>query len=138
MLFCLIFYAGVIFFINIPAPYLVVNLQLDGSLMKQKRKILIFCMIIVGSNVFGQQNSQFHRSLLNSKQPFFQTGSIFQQKQIGKVLPANFYCTQLGFFCKKELKFESATKIPFRFRLGSLQYNDWLEGKKNAGILPAN
>jgi hypothetical protein len=36
------------------------------------------------------------------------------------------------------LKFESVTKIPFRFRIGSLQYNDWMEGKKNAGILPVN
>ena len=95
-------------------------------------------MIIVGNNVFSQQYIRFHQSLLNNKQSFFTPGMIFQQQPSATVLPANFYCTQLGFFCKKELKFESATKIPLRFRLGSLQYNDWLEGKKNAGILPAN
>ena len=94
-------------------------------------------MIIVGGNVFGQQYGQFHQSLSNNKRPFFFTGMIFQQKST-TVLPPNFSCTQLGFFCKKEMKFESATKIPLRLRLGSLQYNDWMEGKKNAGILPAN
>ncbi|MCP9752962.1 hypothetical protein [Ferruginibacter sp. HRS2-29] len=48
------------------------------------------------------------------------------------VIPANFYSTNLGFFCKKEWKIEKATKIPFRFRLGSVQYVDYLEGKPNS------
>ena len=95
-------------------------------------------MIIVGNSVFSQQYIQFHQSLLNNKRSFLYTGMNFQQQRSATVLPANFSCTQLGFFCKKEKKFESATKIPLRFRLGSLQYNDWMEGKKNAGILPAN
>lgn len=45
---------------------------------------------------------------------------------------ADFYTQNFGFFCKKELQFEKATKIPVRFRLGSLQYNDYLEQKPNA------
>jgi len=53
------------------------------------------------------------------------------------VIGADFYTRQFGFFCKKELGFEKATKIPLRFRLGSLQYNNYLEGKPNSGILPA-
>ncbi|MBK9487115.1 MAG: hypothetical protein IPO01_18600 [Chitinophagaceae bacterium] len=53
------------------------------------------------------------------------------------VIAADFYTCNFGYFCKKELQFEKATKIPLRFRLGSLQYNDYLEGKPNTGILPS-
>ncbi|MBK7375768.1 MAG: hypothetical protein KTQ13_03335 [Ferruginibacter sp.] len=49
-----------------------------------------------------------------------------------RVIAADFYVQNVGFFCKKELQFEKVTKIPFRFRLGSLQYNDYLEQKPNA------
>ncbi len=52
------------------------------------------------------------------------------------VISADFYTRNFGFFCKKELQFEKITKIPLRFRLGSLQYTDYLEGKPNAGVLP--
>ncbi len=41
-----------------------------------------------------------------------------------------FYSSQLGFFCKQEIKFDKITKIPFRFRLGSVEECDRLEGKR--------
>ncbi|UEG50651.1 hypothetical protein LK994_04090 [Ferruginibacter lapsinanis] len=45
------------------------------------------------------------------------------------VLAGNFYANQLGFFCKQEIKLEKITKIPFKFRLGSVESCDRLEGK---------
>ena len=48
------------------------------------------------------------------------------------VISANHYTQGFGFFCKKELQFEKATKVPFKFRLGTVQYCDWMEGKPNA------
>ncbi len=93
-------------------------------------------MIFAGKGAFCQLTyTYFPSDSLDRPSVFFSKTGIGQQK-IPTVLPADFYCSQLGFFCKKEWKFESVTKIPLRFRLGSLQYNDWLEGKKNAGIIP--
>ena len=46
-----------------------------------------------------------------------------------RLLAQDFYSTNLSFFCKKEIQVEKITKVPFRFRLGSLDYVNTLEGK---------
>ena len=46
-----------------------------------------------------------------------------------KVIPHNFSTHDFGFFCHKELHLQKITKVPFRFRLGSLHYCNYLEGK---------
>ena len=48
------------------------------------------------------------------------------------ILPSSFCGNHLGFFCKKELQLQKITSIPFCFRLGSLEYVNWMEQKPNA------
>ncbi|HEY1020638.1 MAG TPA: hypothetical protein VGE25_16665 [Sediminibacterium sp.] len=77
--------------------------------------------------------------LISAATSFAQTGTpIFSNKQKDidslkniplRLLPQDYYSNHLGFFCKKELQVEKLTRIPFRVRLGSLDYVNTLEGK---------
>ncbi len=51
-------------------------------------------------------------------------------RPINNMIPQDYYARNFGFFCKQELRVERSTKIPLRFRLGSLQQCNYYEGKK--------
>ncbi|MEP6951894.1 MAG: hypothetical protein ABI863_21575 [Ginsengibacter sp.] len=56
--------------------------------------------------------------------------TVINLQNVKQIVPADFYTCNIGFFCKKELLIEKTTKIPLRFRLGSLQQCNYYEGKK--------
>jgi hypothetical protein len=47
----------------------------------------------------------------------------------------NYNTQTLPFFCQKEWQFEKSTHIPLKFRLGSIDYCNMLEGKNSSYII---
>ncbi len=64
--------------------------------------------------------------------PGYNFGSVYPSISILNVTSGKLYTDNLGFFCKKELQLEKITTVPIRFRLGSMEYVNWLEQKPNA------
>ena len=104
--------------------------------MNKKAKIILFCTAFVGSNVFSQQlkNPPIKIQQLSlSKRLTVQINSSLFLPQLFptaiQVITPNYYTDRLGYFCKQEIKFEKSTRLPLRFRLGSIADCDRLEGK---------
>jgi hypothetical protein len=103
--------------------------------MNTKTLFLFFCMIFAGRTVFSQV---ILRSKIDTNaliKPMVIAKKIAQQQVSPSMLISpTFYCSNLGFFCKQEIKFAKITKLPFVFRLGSVEQVDYLEGKRGAFI----
>jgi hypothetical protein len=79
---------------------------------------------IIGANAMRYSHLRLPADEFQPKLSGFATASLPLH-----TIPSNFYTTHFGFFCKQELQIEKATRIPFRFRLGSLAACNAIEGK---------
>lgn len=91
--------------------------------MRQRITILLVVFLLMfAERIFAQQ-----------KQDSVSVQKIQEIKytpiKITTITP-DFYSNNLGIICKKEWMLEKKTNLPFRFRLGSLEYVNKLEGKK--------
>jgi len=130
-----------------------VNLQTNQNKLLQRINIILVVLLMLSGKIFSQQH------LSDSSQLFYKPGNIiytlntdqgiykkfssdnyvkknYSEGYKNKIIPnvqgigKSFYCNNLGFFCKKEIQLEKITSVPFRFRIGSLDYVNKLEGKR--------
>jgi hypothetical protein len=67
-------------------------------------------------------------SRTHSHKIIFQAHHFQLPGELSPVAP-DFTVRNYAFFCRQELRFEKLTKIPFKFRLGSVAQCDYYEGK---------
>ncbi len=60
----------------------------------------------------------------DSTRPVFNMYAITQETKV----PANYYTTKTGFFCNTERALQKQTKVAVKFRLGSVEQTQKLEG----------
>lgn len=98
---------------------------------------MVFCVNCLFAQI-GLQTAQVSifsataekESLLSSPQPPSLNEVFKASPSISS--PKAYAYKDLAFFCKVEVQLEKATKMPIKFRLGSVDYVDWLEGKRDS------
>ncbi len=91
------------------------------------RSTLVICCVLFSTTTFAQALRM--GDSLAFKQPIgtFARPTKFTNK-VGQPIPQDYYTKGFGFFCKQELKMQEA-HVPLAFRLGSMDYCNWLEQK---------
>ncbi len=114
-------------------------LQKNTSLSRKLSTIFV-----LGFLVFFTEKTQAQVGITSAHNAFFQNKKEIKivKKSVEKSVQKNAntlkvstipqaYCYQnLAFFCKLEVKWDKVNVAPVRFRLGSLEYANGLEGKK--------
>jgi len=100
-----------------------VNLQTKEIKVGQRiSNLLVVFLLMLSGKIFAQQKPD---TVLPNKAFAYNHNEI----RITSITP-DFYIKNLGIVCKHEMILQKKTSIPFRFRLGSLEYVNRMEGKK--------
>lgn len=128
-----------------------VNLKINKIILAQRQiSFVVVLFLMFSGKIFGQENmADISTPKLSktatyiTKMPYkttFVSKYFLNNESAGsgkpiislKIISPSFYSCNLGFICKKELQLEKVVVVPFRFRLGSLAYVNYLEQKPNA------
>jgi hypothetical protein len=107
---------------------LTVNLPANMNWKHKRIFALIVKFVLCAPVIYAQKASDSSKQKPVHFLPAYNSTFFLKQQ---KFLPGNFYVKQLPFFCTKELQIQKAVGIPVKFRLGSVDYCDKLEGKHN-------
>jgi hypothetical protein len=113
-----------------------------GGKPRRYKIYLCFIAIIMFSSqlAFGQDTLSAHRadsSISFIKYTFFEkdhfSKNIETEFNFKSMKPTTLFPkhTVTGVFCKMEHRIEATSNFAPRFRLGSVNYTDWMEGKKS-------
>jgi hypothetical protein len=101
----------------------------------KKYKVTFLLLFLCASTLLAQQNVGIS---LNNKALYFFNNNTALKKSFQKTkssapalptIPLAYDYNRLGFFCKLEVRCDKQNTAPIRFRLGSLEYSNFLEGK---------
>jgi hypothetical protein len=136
-----------------------VNLHTKGIKVPQRINIFLVVLLMLTGKIFSQEkiqsinsdsafkikgkyipgfnlekfccnnnfNADHFKNVMTYKNSHITTRDLYLRSN---VLDRQFYTEHLGFFCKKEIQLEKITSVSLRFRLGSLDYVNKLEGKR--------
>jgi hypothetical protein len=109
--------------------------------MQQRfRYFLVVLLLMFAGKILGQieppkihadKNISYPSRTFNIKTPIF-IKTYSPVIKYDTIFLKNYYISCLGFLCRTEYQLQKITAIPFRFRLGSLDYTNYLEQKPNA------
>jgi len=120
-------------------------------MLQRITSFLVVLMLIISVPVFSQKSTanpslnvlglhRFGSSFLTQQYqlsplkplPVNNFNGMLQKNKLTLLVPGSYYTDHLGFFCQQELQLEKMITVPVKFRLGSLQYVNYLEQKPNA------